>query len=235
MNKSVGSVIVWALVLMVVYSVFMGYVQYKEEISRLDDFSDGEFLNFYYDKMFFEYVGSKLLILAITVIIILIINIIKLYNKIVSLKEKFENVLSSIDVYLKQRFDLIPNLVETVKAYSNYEKETLESIIKLRTEFDINEKNVIAKSDLDNEYNNLIARIEAYPELKANENFLDLQKQLARMENQIQAARRTYNMQVTEYNILIKKFPNSIVANIFGYREQNLFEAKPEERNVVNV
>ncbi len=239
MNKNKGGILVWLIIFLGICWVMLEYIKFENEIGPLDSFYGDELIYPYYKIVFFEKVGSKILIVAIAVIGILIINmvknIIKLYNEMVSLREKYENALSSVDIYLKERFDLIPNLVQTVKAYANYEKETIESIVKLRAEFNRDDKNLMDRSALDNEYNTLIAKVEAYPELKANENFLELQKQLAKMENQIQAARRTYNMQATNYNILIQKFPNIIVANILGFKEQNLLEAIAKEKQGVNI
>ncbi len=234
MNKIMTWIITLIIFALAIIWIYAGYLDYKTEISKFEILSDLSIFGSYFDNMFFKKVTIKIILVFTIALIILVINIIKLYNNMVSLKENFENALSSIEVYLKKRFDLIPNLVETVKAYSSYEKETIENIIKLRSEFYGNDKNVIDKSKLDNEYNTLITKVEAYPNLNANENFLELQKQLAKMENQIQAAIRTYNMQATTYNILIKKFPNVIVANIFKFREQALFEAKAEEKQVIN-
>ncbi len=163
--------------------------------------------------------------IGIIIIFIIIIFIITKNNKIIKLKNKVKQAESTIDVYLKQRFDLIPNLVECVKAYMQYEQETLQTIVKQRNEYiqkNINDWHEAAK--LNSECNNIIIKAEQYPELKSSEQFLNLQKQLAKTENELQAARRFYNSNVTVYNTEIKTFPNNMVAGIFGHKEAELFE-----------
>ena len=123
------------------------------------------------------------------------------YNSLVKGRERVKQASSGIDVYLKQRFDLIPNIVETVKGYVKHEATVLEQITMLRSEYDNREQgNMKQNQELNERFTNLLGLVEAYPELKANEQFLNLQKVLTKVESQLQAARRIYNMEVTEYN-----------------------------------
>lgn len=173
----------------------------------------------------------EIVIIGIVVLIVMI----AMYNSFVSKFKVVEKSKSTIDVYLTQRFNLIPNLVEVVKGYSNYEKETLEKLIKIRESYNAEDNDIQKEANLNNQFNTLIARVESYPELKANENYLELQKQLVKMESQIQAARRIYNMDVEAYNVTICKFPNSVLAGIFGFKEAKFFEATASEQEVIDV
>lgn len=167
---------------------------------------------------------------------IIICYIVAKYNKFVSLRQKVNQARGGIDVYLKQRFDLIPNLVETVKGYKNYEAEVIEKITKLRYDFDNrDEKNIKQSEDLNERYTRVLALVENYPELKANESFLNLQKVLSKIESQLQAARRIYNSEVTVYNTEISKFPSNIIANVFGFEEEKLFEIAVNERENIRI
>lgn len=167
---------------------------------------------------------------------IIICYIVAKYNKFVSLRQKVNQARGGIDVYLKQRFDLIPNLVETVKGYKNYETEVIEKITKLRYDFDNrDEKNIKQSEDLNERYTKVLALVENYPELKANESFLNLQKALSKIESQLQAARRIYNSEVTVYNTEISKFPSNIIANVFGFEEEKLFEIAVNERENIRI
>lgn len=173
---------------------------------------------------------------VILAIVIFGIIIISTYNKLVRLSKKVSQSAGTIDVYLKQRFDLIPNLVETVKGYAKYEEEVLEKIVKLRQEYaDNSNDNMNVNATLNDKYNKLIAIVESYPELKANESFLNLQKQLSKTESQLQAARRIYNSEVTEYNTKVLTFPSNVIAGIFGFKEIALFEIKAEEKENVDI
>ena len=170
------------------------------------------------------------IIMLIGSLFIIALWIINRYNKIINEKEKIDQARSGIDVYLQQRFDLIPNLVEIVKAYSNYEKDLLEKIVKLRNEYNkIDKDNLKHIEDLNNKYTNLLGIVEGYPELKASKSFLNLQNSLKKVEEQLQAARRIYNIEVTKYNITIKKFPTLIISNIFRFKEEPLFDINEKE------
>lgn len=169
-------------------------------------------------------------------IVILVIWIMSSYNKFVHLAQKVNQSAGTIDVYLKQRFDLIPNLVETVKGYAKYEESVLEKITRLREEYRANNNaNMSVSAELNDRYNQLLAVVENYPELKANENFLNLQKQLSKVESQIQAARRIYNSDVTVYNTKVHSVPSNIIAGIFGFKEASLFEIQAHERENINI
>lgn len=172
-------------------------------------------------------------IIVILLIITLIVFVAE-FNTFVRLKNKIKHSKSGIDVYLNQRFDLIPNLVECVKAYTNYEEETFSKIARLRTEYG-NDKNKDLKkgAELNNEFNNLMAVGESNPNLKASEQFMNLQKSLEKTESQLQAARRIYNGDVTLYNTTISTFPNNIFAKVFGFKETELFQI--EEYKKENV
>lgn len=134
---------------------------------------------------------------------------------------------SAIDVYLQQRFDLIPNLVNITKGYMNYEKEMFENIVKLRMQYNEN-KNIKLSQELNNKLNRVIEMAENYPELRASEQFIKLQKALSKKEGQLQAARRIYNNDVTKYNTKINSIPYNIIAALFGFKEENLFEMEKE-------
>ncbi len=152
------------------------------------------------------------------------------FNSIIYLKNRAKRSYSVIDVFLKKRFDLIPNLVETVKGYTKYEGETLENLVKLRNSFE--DGDYKAGEKLNDTYNKLIALTENYPKLKASENFLQLQKELTKVENEIQAARRLYINDVTNYNTKIEKFPHMIFALFIGARPMKLLSFATEEVKV---
>lgn len=161
------------------------------------------------------------------------------YNFMVKLKNIIKNALADIDVQLKLRFDLIPNLVETVKWYASHEKETLENVIKARTQF-LDSNSAEDKIESDNmltwALKSLFAVSESYPDLKANQSFLQIQTELSDIENKIAAARRFLNKSTQEYNTYIEMFPTNIIAWIFNFKEEKMFEIKNEnERENVKV
>ena len=163
-----------------------------------------------------------MIILALILAILIIFVIIE-YNSMVKLKKQMNNSYSVIDVYLQKRFDLIPNLVEVTKGYANYEKDILTKITEYRTSYNQN-KDKDSLNKLNDEYNNLMLVIENYPDLKASEQFLKLQKSLIKVENELQAARRIYNTDTTKYNTKLNVFPSNIIAKLFGFKEGELFE-----------
>lgn len=174
--------------------------------------------------------------IALVIAAVVLIWGIVTFNSFVNLQQRIKQASGSIDVYLKQRFDLIPNLIETVKGYAKHEKEVLSAITKLRTDYDNRNENDIKESQALNErYSNILALVEGYPELKASESFLNLQKVLSKIESQLQAARRIYNMEVTEYNTKRLKVPSNIIAATFGFKEAELFEATEVERENLNT
>ena len=161
------------------------------------------------------------------------------YNNLIKNKNLVEEGWSSIDVQLKRRANLIPNIVNVVKGYMKHEKQLFEEITELRAKSDSADSvadQSKAESSLSNSLMNLFAVAENYPELKANENFIDLQKQLQDIENEIQMARRYYNGTVRNNNVLIESFPTNIIANSFNFKKADFFEIEnPDTRNVPNV
>lgn len=168
------------------------------------------------------------------VIVIIIIYVLATYNKFISQKNKIKQAEAGIDVYLTQRFDLIPNLVECVKGYMKYEQETLEKITKMRNEY-MKTKNLKEGGELNDECNRIMAISENYPELKANEQFLNLQKNLTKIESQLQAARRIYNSEINIYNNKVQMFPSNIIASMLGLKKEEFFEADEKAKNNINV
>ncbi len=154
------------------------------------------------------------------------------YNGFITLVNKIEEAFSTMDVYLKKRYDLIPNLVETVKGYASHEKSTFENITKARTlsmNANSTEERLKGEGMLTNTLKSLFAVAENYPELKANQNFLDLQQQLQGIETEIANARRYYNAVVRDYNTKREVFPSVLIANIFSFGKKPLFEVSGEE------
>ena len=176
----------------------------------------------------------ELYVLLGIIIFILLIYIIVKYNWFKKKRLQVEQAKKAIDIYLKQRFDLIPNLVEVVKGEKEYEQEVLESLTKLRSET-IKEHDLQEKAKLNSQYNKILLLAESYPNLKSNTSFLNLQKQLTKMENQLQAARRIYNVEVTEYNTKIVTIPTNVIAGIFGFTQVEYFETKDEEKENIEI
>ncbi len=169
-----------------------------------------------------------------SIVIIVLVFIAGTYNKLIKLLNKAKQSKQGIDIYLKQRFDLIPNLVECVKAYAKHEKETLEKVTELRKDYD-KDQSLKQGEIVNNELNKIIALAESYPELKASENYLNLQKNLTKMESQLQAARRIYNSDVTRYNTAIQTIPSNIIAGLFGFKEKELFEIEDSQKNNIDI
>jgi LemA protein len=177
------------------------------------------------------------MIIGVMVVIMLIIA--GMYNRLVRLNVRTSEAWSDIDVQLKRRYDLIPNLVETVKGYAKHEKSVFEDVTKARAEA-LGAKGIVEKAEAENQLTGALKSIfavaEAYPELKANENFGKLQDELTDTEDKIQAARRFYNGNVRDLNIAIKTFPTNIFANMLGFKERELFElAEAEAKEPVKV
>lgn len=172
------------------------------------------------------------------IIIVLVIWLIALFNGLISLKNRTQEAWSDIDVQTKRRYDLIPNLVETVKGYAKHEKELFENVTKARTEA-MQAKGAGEKAQAENMLTNtlksLFAVAENYPDLKASENFLSLQGELTDTENKIEAARRFYNGNVRDFNIKMQVFPNNLIASSLGFKPFELFEAAAGEREPVAV
>ena len=170
--------------------------------------------------------------IILTIIAVLVIAVIGMYNSLVQSKIKVDNAWSQIDVQLQRRFDLIPNFVETVKGYMTHEKETFEKIADLRTSW-ANTQSVSEKADLDNQLSTALKTImavsENYPDLKANQNFADLSEELRNTENKISFSRQFYNDTVTMYNTKLEVFPSNIIAGMFNFKARDLFEAENDE------
>ena len=170
------------------------------------------------------------------IVVIIVLAILSKYNSLVKMRNKVKQAESGIDVYLNQRFDLIPNLVECVKGYSKHEKDVLDGIVKLRTEYMNNKKVDLKQAEkLNNNMNQIIAVAESYPELKASEQYLNLQKNLSKIESQLQAARRMYNNEVTKYNTKINTVPTNIIAKLFGFKEANLFTIEEYKKENIEI
>ena len=170
--------------------------------------------------------------IIIAIIVILILAIIAMYNSLVTLRQRVRNAWSQIDVQLQRRFDLIPNLVESVKGYMKHESEVLEKVTALRTSW-ANATTVAEKSELDNQLSGTLKTImavsENYPELKANQNFSELSEELRNTENKISFSRQFYNDTVTMYNQKLLTFPSNIIANMFNFKSHDLFKADSDE------
>ena len=179
---------------------------------------------------------NNIVYIVLGVILFVIIIILFKYNKLVRLYNRVKKSKSNIEVILSKRFDLIPNLVETVKGYAKHEDKTLEDITKLRSDYN-NMKNMKVEdvNKLDNKLNKYLAVVEAYPELKANEEFMNLQKELRDTEDQLLSARRVYNDEATKYNIATEVVPSNIVAGMFAFKKVDLFEVEAEKCENVQV
>ena len=178
------------------------------------------------------------IIILIAVVAIIVLFVINTYNTLVGLRNKVKDQWAQIDVQLKRRFDLIPNLVETVKGYAKHESSTLEAVVKARNTYlsaSTPEAQMKADGELTQAITKLFALSEAYPELKANENFKQLQSELTSTEDKISYARQFYNDIVMKYNNKIEMFPSNIVAGMFKFKAQAFFEVNEEERQNVKV
>ena len=185
--------------------------------------------------------GSELILLAVVVVVgvLVLFAVIGIYNGLVRLRQQVKNAWSQIDVQLKRRHDLIPNLVETVKGYAAHEKSTLEEVIKARSQAvsatGIPER-IQAEQQLTGALGRLMLLVEQYPDLKANQNFLALQEELTSTENKVGFARQFYNDSVMNYNTRIQTVPANIIAGMFGFKEEEFFEVEePEEREAPKV
>ena len=171
-------------------------------------------------------------------IILVIIYVLIQFNAFIKLNNKVNEAFATMDVYLKKRWDLIPNLVETVKGYAKHEKETLEEVIKMRSgDYDImsSEEKIKANTRITGGISRIMALAESYPNLKANENFSNLAKELTKTEDEIAQSRKYYNATVRLFNNKVGMFPSNIIAMIFGYKEKTMFEASDSERDNVKV
>ncbi len=177
-------------------------------------------------------------IIILALLFCLFMYIGKLYNRFVAMRTCAEEAYSTMDIYLKKRFDLIPNLVATVKGYTKHEAETLERVIAARnTAYASGDSGKIAKAEgeLSSSLKSLFALTESYPDLKANTNFIALQSSLEKIETDISQARKYYNGRVRNYNMTIQLFPANLIANILGFKKMSFFEIDEQSRENVKV
>ena len=176
--------------------------------------------------------------IIIAIIVLIVIYALALYNSFVKLNNKVKEAFSTMDVYLKKRWYLIPNIVETVKGYAKHEKDTLKEVVELRnTSYEkmSDEEKIKTNEQLSNNITKIMALAEDYPELKASDNFKDLNKQLTKVEDEIANSRKYYNAVVKIYNNKVEIFPNNIFAKLFGYQPKSMFIINENERENVKV
>lgn len=177
-------------------------------------------------------------IILIIAIVLIALYVWFTYNSLATGKVRIKEALSGIDVQLKRRVDLVPNLIETVKGYAKHEKELLENVTKARSSLmhaSTTHQKAVSDNMLSSALKSLFAISEAYPDLKASKNFLQLQEELSDIEAKIAYARQFYNSNVQNYNATLVTFPGSLIGNIFGYRQEEFFTAKESERQNVKV
>ncbi len=182
--------------------------------------------------------GMIILIVVIAIVVLLVLWVMGTYNSLVTLRNRVRDAWSQIDVQLKRRFDLIPNLVETVKGYTKHESETLENVVKARNTYlsaTLPEDQMKADGELTKAVSKLFALAESYPDLKANTNFLELQSELNETENKVAMSRQFYNDIVMQYNNKVETVPSNIVASIFKFNKETFFQANETERQNVQV
>ncbi len=178
------------------------------------------------------------LIIIGVILVLLVLYFIGTYNSLVTMRNRVKDQWSQIDVQLKRRFDLIPNLLESVKGYAKHEEETLKGVIEARNKFttaQTPEQEMKASNDLSKCVSKLFALVESYPDLKANQNFMDLQANLKETEEKIAYARQFYNDTVLTLNNKVELFPSSIVANMFKFKKETFFEAGKEVQEAPKI
>lgn len=176
--------------------------------------------------------------ILIIVLVLIVLWVISVYNSLIALRNRVKDQWAQIDVQLKRRFDLIPNLVETVKGYTKHESETLEAVIKARNTYvtaGTPEAQMKADGELTQAISKLFALTESYPDLKANTNFQHLQEELTQTESKIASARQFYNDTVMLYNNKVSMVPSNIIASLFKFNKEAFFEANETERQNVSV
>lgn len=181
------------------------------------------------------------LIAVLVIIVVLAAVIIGMYNGLIRLKNRVDEAWSDIDVQLKRRYDLIPNLIETVKGYASHEKEVFEKVVQARNmamqaqQGGDAKKLAEAENTLSGTLKTIFALSENYPDLKANQNFLELQRELSDTENKIMASRRFYNTNVRDFNTKLEIFPTNIIGNMLGFKSREYFEAEEAEKENIKV
>ena len=176
--------------------------------------------------------------IIIGIVVVLLLYVFVNYNQFIKLTNLIHEAFATMDVYLKKRWDLIPNLVETVKGYAEHEKDTLTKVIALRNcTYDqlVDDDKLETNEQLTSGIQKIMALAEAYPDLKANQNFLNLSTQLTEVEDEIAESRKYYNAVVRMYNNKVEMFPSNLIASLFGYHTKKMFEASDAERKNVKV
>lgn len=181
---------------------------------------------------------KTVIVVVLVIVVLLVLYLVSIYNKLVNSRNKVDNQFSQIDIQLKRRTDLIPNLVETVKGYAKHEENTFKEVVEARNKAvsanSINEK-IDANNELTGALNKLFALSESYPELKANENFLSLQNDLKETEDKITYSRQFYNDSAMQFNNIVEMFPSNIVANMFHFKKYEYFKIAEEEKSAPKV
>ncbi len=176
---------------------------------------------------------------SLIAVIVIGLVLVLMYNSLVAKKNQVQNIFASVDTQLKKRYDLIPNLVASVSKYMEHEKSTLEDITKLRSDANkpnISDEDKIAlDAKMSSALGSIMIAVENYPDLKANENVMHLQRSLNELEEQISAARRTYNQAVTDYNNALEMIPTNFMASAMGYKPKEVFQILESERKNINV
>jgi LemA protein len=181
---------------------------------------------------------ERIALVILGIVVVMAITVIAKYNQLVGLRNRIENAWSQIDVQLRRRYDLIPNLVETVKGYAAHEKEVFEKVSEARSAM-MNAQGAQAQGEAQNQITSalksLFAVAEAYPQLKANENFMMLQEELSGTESKIAYARQFFNDQVMTFNTLVQTFPGNIIAGMFGFTQHEYFPMEDVAREPIKV
>ena len=173
--------------------------------------------------------------ILLLIVVVLSGMILACYNNFVRKNNRVKERASHIDVLLNQRFDLIPNIVECVKGYASHESSTLEELTNLRSNYNKNTYSIKDNEVIDKKFNNVMLLAEAYPDLKANEQFLSLQRNLNEIENNLSNARASYNRAVNVYNNLVESVPSNIIAKIFGFEKKEFFKLEEDKKANVSV
>ena len=177
-------------------------------------------------------------VIVLVVLMLCLLYFVVVYNKLIKINNSVNEGFATMDVYLKKRWDLIPNLIEVVKGYSKYERDTFEEVVKLRNgDYDdlSNDEKINTNEKLSKGIRNIMALAEDYPELKANESFLQLNSDLASLEDEIAQSRKYYNAVVRDYNNKVEMLPSNLVAKILGYKSKLMFTVNDEERQSIKV